>query len=133
MKSLLAAWAAVVLYDGVCAFAQERPPAQIVQRPGGGTQVEWRLSGTGELLRYQLEQSADLRLWTPIGTPLRSASTEGRVSRQIDPTEKRSFYRVALVPETRNSVLALGGADVFGYSDLFAEALKEIGQIRACY
>jgi hypothetical protein len=128
MNSFVAACISVALGAAISSSGQDRPSLQILEG-ADGRRIEWSLSRSGAWLRYQLEQSSDLQAWEPVGTPLRSASSEGIVSRPIMPSDNLSFYRLSVFPETRVSALGQGGEDVFGYSDLFQTALQQIGQI----
>jgi hypothetical protein len=48
--------------------------------------------------------------------------------RKIEGGDEYSFYRLRVSDAVEASALATGGEGVFGYSDLFAESLREIGQ-----
>ena len=116
---------------GLRAVAQDRPSVQIVNA-ADSIQLRWlakQNDTSPQLLKYQLERSFDLQSWSVYGTPIRSAATNQPVSRPIERTSAPAFYRLIVSADSRTSALASGGESVFGYSDLFAEALKEIGQI----
>ena len=128
MKSVVPAWLAIASGVLLCTFAQDRPMLEAVP-DSAGFRLQWRLNSSGTLLRYQLEQSTDLQAWAPIGVPIRSGATNQTVSRPVASPLQFAFYRVTVTPESRDSALAQGGEDVFGYSDLFNQELAKIGQI----
>lgn len=114
-----------------CPAAQDRPPLEILNT-ADSVQLRWlakQNEPSPKLLKYQVERSFDLQSWSAYGPPVRSAATNQQVSRPIERTSSPAFYRLFVSADSRTSALASGGESVFGYSDLFAEALNQIGQI----
>lgn len=111
--------------------AQERPSLR-TSAGQNGIFLEWdarQSSAAPALLKYQLEQSLDLRSWSAFSSPIRSSATNQSFSRLLSPSAGTAFYRLSVTPDSVSSALGSGGESVFGYKDAFANALQEIGQI----
>jgi hypothetical protein len=80
---------------------------------------------------FELQRSADLLRWQPLGERQRAAAATPAhlLGATLGTDEPHAFYRLLSV-QPRNIVkLGLGGAEVFGYGDAFADELQRIGQI----
>src|SRR5215510_2276071 len=120
-----------VLISSLAVLAEEQPLLEIASHTNGII-LQWAAkqpSGGEILLKYQVQQSPDLQAWSSYGPPIRSTATNQPFSRLVEKRSSRAFYRVTVNSESRTSALATGGENVFGYSDLLANALEEIGQI----
>lgn len=111
-----------------------RPQLEFKRTPAG-QELQWpgTIRTNGSIIRpyFEVQTSPDLRQWTPLGQRLRASSTTPDASLNLVPDieSPAAFFRLLQVPPPAVSKLALGGADVFGYSDAFHAELDRVGQI----
>src|SRR6185503_12840008 len=108
-----------------------------IKLSGEQAELSWPASllvspGSTVFPEYEVQQSADLKRWEPIGGKLRGLEGLSGASLKIALLRqgKGSLFRVLgdLTPGTLTET-ASGGADVFGYSRRFGEELQRLGQI----
>lgn len=125
--------ASLALLSMAVATLAQTPPKLDLQRTPNGVELRWRNPAGGpqnRLPTYQLETSDDLRQWSPIGSPVRSASSDELHLRSFATDRARAFYRLLARYDTRaKASLASGGAEVFGYGAAFVTELTKLGQI----
>ncbi len=117
--------------------AAETPPSTLsLKRAGAGGELTWKGSSPqadGSLIRpyFEVQTSADLRAWTPLGERLRARSSGPGETLSLTPsiTGSQGFFRLLQVEPSRGSSLGQGGAEVYGFNDAFNKELQNIGQI----
>jgi hypothetical protein len=127
----------ITLTGSTAFFSSAEEPAKLsVVRSDAGVELSWPATvqaQDGSIIRpyFELQQSADLLHWQPIGERLRAtAPTPGlSLSAPLDLGEPRAFYRLLSVAPQASAGLGTGGAEVFGYGAAFAQELQRIGQI----
>jgi hypothetical protein len=119
-------------------YAAHAQPFSLAIRPlGGQIQFSWpaALSNSSQSLlfpEYQIQSSTDLVSWSAIGGRLRGI--EGRSGPMLNLSVEKAlgpvFYRLKanLNPQTENET-GMGGAEVFGYNDQFAQEIKALDQL----
>ena len=107
-----------------------------IRRSNDGLDLSWpavRPNANGTLDRpyFELQRSADLQHWQPIGQRMRAnSSAPGAIlNLALTPNQPIDFYRVLAISPPAVSKLGSGGEQVFGYADAFARELERIGQI----
>jgi hypothetical protein len=106
-----------------------------VERSAASINLVWPSSpqqANGFIVRpwFELQRSQDLLVWQPVGERLRAASeTTQLLQVTIELDQPCAFYRLLSVPAGAIAKLGLGGAEVLGYGDAFAQELARIGQI----
>lgn len=113
------------------------PVQMSMRRAGPGLELSWPATqpqADGSVLRpfFELQRSADLTHWKPLGERQRAAAATApgaalSVTASFD--EPAGFFRLLTLEPAASTTLASGGAEVFGYGAAFAEALARIGQI----
>jgi hypothetical protein len=80
---------------------------------------------------FELQRSVDLQRWQPFGERLRAttATPAEALRATLALNEPHAFYRLLTIQPSGVAKLGNGGAEVFGYSDAFAQELQRIGQI----
>jgi hypothetical protein len=102
--------------------------------PDGAKRLSWELAGDSgaEGAPYQLQKSVDLDSWeTLVNLPLHRLSFEELPTEYVDAEPAAVvFYRLVRGGAVLASVVsAEDGADLYGFSDRFAQALGELGEI----
>lgn len=114
-------------------MAAQTQPALDIQSTPNSVELRWRNpvgTTTGKLPSFQLQTSDDLKLWSPLGEPVRAASADELHLRSFANDRARAYYRLlARYDGIAKASLASGGAEVFGYGAAFAAELKKLGQI----
>src|SRR5689334_2558717 len=110
-------------------------PKLSVSRTNAALNLSWpgTLKATdGSIVRpyFELQRSGDLQHWQPIGERQHAAATEPAPSLGTTLTldSPDTFYRLLSVEPPAVAKLGTGGAEVFGYGDVFAQELQRIGQ-----
>lgn len=82
---------------------------------------------------FELQHSADLQTWTPIGGRLTSssASADGLIRQPVVGVDPYGFFRLWAVPRVAAAPLAQDGAGKFGFTRALAEELSRLGRISA--
>jgi len=117
----------------VATLHAQEPPLLEIQRAPNAVELRWRTPADAtqdRLSSFQVQTSDDMRQWSALGDPLRAASADELHLRSFSSDGARAFYRLlARYDAIAKSVLASGGADVFGYGPTFRAELAKIGLI----
>lgn len=102
--------------------------------PDGAKRLSWELAGDSgaEGAPYRLQKSVDLDSWeTLVNLPLHRLSVEELPTEYVDAEPAAVvFYRLVRGGAVLASVVsAEDGADLYGFSDRFSQALGELGEI----
>jgi hypothetical protein len=125
---------AASVFVSVISTPGEAPKVNL-SRKGSGLEFSWPGAMRGEdgsVVRpfFELQRSADLQRWNPVGERMRNADATAAdlLSVTVGADEGYSFYRLRAF-EPRISKLVEGGEEVFGFSEAFATELARMGQI----
>jgi hypothetical protein len=121
----------------VVSITSANEPTRLSWRPSQtGLEVSWPgviKANDGSTVRpyFELQQSFDLRLWKPVGERqhARADTLASTLGLSLSLGQPNAFYRLLSVEAPETASLGIGGAEVFGYEDAFANALQRIGQI----
>ena len=107
-----------------------------LRRSAPGLELSWPATlqkSDGSIVQpyFELQRSADLQRWQPMGERQRAAAaTPGQLlGVTLGTDEPHAFYRLLSIQPSNVAKLGSGGAEVFGYGDAFAQELQRIGQI----
>jgi len=134
-KHLIPSIIALALFISVKAQAQG-PPRLSVRPTDAGIELSWPAAqkqpdGTLVSPYFELQRSADLRQWQPVGERMRGAAAAPGDVLRFTATKGAgaAFYRLLAIQPFSSTNLGTGGAEVFGYGNAFAAELQRIGQI----
>jgi hypothetical protein len=135
MKKALGLTFTVVVLAAPNASAAEQSVTLTINRTDAGLHLNWPGSvwqADGSTVRpyFEVQRSLDLQSWQPVGERARAkAGPEQTLGATIEPELARAFFRLLSVPPGTEVKLGLGGEEVLGYSEAFAQQLERVGQI----
>lgn len=124
MKSQLTILGVLILQSAMLSLSAQLPPRVAIDRQNAGFALSWPGSFTktnGEAARplFELQQSADLRQWKPVGERQRLSATgeNQRLSALVSMGEPFNYFRLLEVETPVVGKLGQGGEEVFGYAE----------------
>src|SRR5262245_15809120 len=100
-----------------------------------GLELSWpavtqRADGSTDRPYFEVQHSADLRRWQPVGQRMRAASpSDQALAFLVLSNDSFGFYRLLSFAPSPIAKLGNGGEAVFGYGEAFGQQLQRLEQI----